>query len=188
MENKNLKYGFVYITINKLTGKKYVGKCVYSRINSWEKYLGSGVYLKRAINKYGKENFYKIIIDECDNEKELREVEEYYILMFDAVNSKDFYNIKLSSIGGDVFTGHPNKEGIRQMRVDQMSGSGNHQYGKPKSQKMINSVKEANSKKCIINSIEYESITEAAKKLGYKSKSGVLYKLKSEKYPDWKYA
>ncbi|WP_426043300.1 hypothetical protein [Bacillus pumilus] len=99
------------MTVNKKNNMRYVGKCVYTRINSWEKYLGSGVYLKRAIRKYGRDNFYRIIIDEADSEEELREIEEYYIDMFDAVSSKEFYNLKGTSIGGDTFTCHPEKGG-----------------------------------------------------------------------------
>ncbi|TVY05504.1 hypothetical protein FPZ49_29870 [Paenibacillus cremeus] len=46
---------------------------------------------------------------------------------------------------------HPDKENIRKMRVSQMSGTGNHQYQKPKTQRMIQSVKDANSKPIIVN-------------------------------------
>ena len=50
--------GFIYKTTNLVNGKIYVGKHEFSkdkRLNS--SYLGSGVALKRAIIKYGKENF-----------------------------------------------------------------------------------------------------------------------------------
>jgi hypothetical protein len=43
----------IYKTTNIINGKYYVGK----DINNSESYLGSGVLLKRAIKKYGKENF-----------------------------------------------------------------------------------------------------------------------------------
>lgn len=164
---------------------RYIGKCQYSRKNGWEKYLGSGVYLKRAIDKYGRENFYKIIIDEAETEEELRDIEEYYINMFDAVRSNLFYNIKETSIGGDVFTTHPRKEEIRAMRVAQMSGKGNHQYGKPKSQKMIESVKKANSKPIEIDGVRYNSISEASKILGIGATT-ISYRLSSTGFPTYK--
>ncbi|WP_425411978.1 hypothetical protein [Lysinibacillus contaminans] len=69
-------YGFIYETINKINGKKYIGKCIYDRINNWENYLGSGVYLKRAIKKYGKENFEKKIICIAYSDDELNQLEE----------------------------------------------------------------------------------------------------------------
>lgn len=169
---------------------KYIGKCRYDRINDWKKYLGSGTYLKRAILKYGRDNFYKIIIDEAYCETELRDIEKYYIEMFDAVKSSNFYNISYSSIGGDMFTNHPEKERIRKMRVAQMTGKGNNQYGKPKTEKMINSVKKANSTPISINKLEYPSIIEAERQLrtaGIKiSASTICNRIKSENFPEYK--
>ena len=117
---------------------------------SWKTYLGSGLYLQRAIKKYGKENFYKIIIDEAHNEEELREIEEYYIDMFDAVNSKDFYNLKNSSIGGNTYNSDKNSERYKK-RIEKVSkatsGKNNPMYGKPKTKKMIDAIKKSNSLK-----------------------------------------
>lgn len=128
-------FGFVYITINKVNGKAYIGKCIYQRQNNWESYLGSGLYLKRAIKKYGKANFIRFILEEANTSEELNKLEEQYIMKFNAVQSPYFYNLKLTAIGGDCFTNNPRKEEIRQMRIKQMSGKGNNQYGKPKTKK-----------------------------------------------------
>jgi hypothetical protein len=47
--------GYIYITTNKLNGKRYIGQ---HQSKDWDyKYFGSGIYLKRAIKKYGLENF-----------------------------------------------------------------------------------------------------------------------------------
>lgn len=179
-----MRYGFIYITINKVNEMKYIGKCVYGRKNNWENYLGSGVYLKRAISKYGKENFYKIIIDECDSEIELREVEEYYIKQFNAVKSKEFYNIKETSIGGDTFTNNPNKELTRKLKSINSSGSRNPMYGKPKTQKMIDSVKKANSKSISIDNVKYPSINEASRILGINITT-IHYRIHSKNFPNY---
>ena len=48
-------YGYVYITTNKITGKQYIGKHRAKKFDS--SYKGSGKYLLRAFNKYGKDNF-----------------------------------------------------------------------------------------------------------------------------------
>lgn len=178
------KYGFVYETTNKVNGMKYIGKCIYSRKNNWETYLGSGVYLKRAIKKYGKSNFERIILAEADSEEELNELEEYYIKKYNAVESPNYYNVKYTSIGGDVFTNHPRKEEIRKMRVKQMTGKGNHQYGKPKSEKMINSVKKANSRKVSIDGVVYNSQREASKALGINTTT-LSYRLDSDNFPTY---
>ena len=63
---------------------------MYERKNDWTKYLGSGKLLVSDIKKYGKDNFYKIIIEEAETEDELRKLEEKYILEYDAVNRDDF--------------------------------------------------------------------------------------------------
>ena len=61
MENKPV--GAVYVTTCSVNGKEYIGKFLYNRINDWEKYLGSGRYLKEDIKKYGKDKFTKTIIN-----------------------------------------------------------------------------------------------------------------------------
>lgn len=88
----------------------YIGK----DSKSDPKYLGSGTILKQAIKKYGKDNFVKIILEDniIDNDI-LNNREIYYITLFQATNNKNFYNISTGGGGGDNFTNHPNKEGIR---------------------------------------------------------------------------
>ncbi len=182
--DQKVPYGFIYETINKLNGKKYIGKCIYARQNNWQSYLGSGKYLKRAIKKYGRDCFERQILAEAYSDKELNELEEEYILKFNAVESPDFYNIKFTSIGGDIFSNNPRKEEIRLMRKQQMSGEGNHQFGKTKSNKMIASVKEANNRAVIIDGIEYKSQSEAAKALEMLVTT-INYRLDSDSYPNW---
>ncbi|MGR5910647.1 hypothetical protein ACT7C4_21190 [Bacillus pacificus] len=64
--------------------------------------------------------------------------------------------MKLTAIGGDIFTNNPRKEEIREIRRKQMSGKGNHQYGKAKTIKMIEAVKQANSRAVIVEGIYYK--------------------------------
>lgn len=108
--NQN-NYGFVYITHNLISNKYYIGKCKYSRRNSWETYLGSGKYLKNAINKYGIENFKKYIIKECKTEKELIESEEYYLEKYKAYEyGNNFYNISNTGSGGYLLSGYSEEQ------------------------------------------------------------------------------
>ncbi|MER1985075.1 MAG: GIY-YIG nuclease family protein [Solibacillus sp.] len=178
-------FGFVYVTINKINGKGYIGKCIYHRQNNWETYLGSGTYLKRAIKKYGKENFEKIILAEAFSAEELNKLEEQLIQQHNAVESLEYYNLKLTAIGGDCFTHNPRKEEIREMRRRQMCGEGNNQYGKAKTKKMIDSVKRANSRAISIDNVRYKSITEAAQKLGI-GITTIAYRLDSQNYSNYK--
>jgi hypothetical protein len=51
---RSMKFHFIYKTTNTLTGKFYVG--MHSTNTLSDGYFGSGVYLRRSLRKYGKEN------------------------------------------------------------------------------------------------------------------------------------
>lgn len=88
-----LPYGYIYLTTNNVNNKKYIGKKVFDKYQHWRTYLGSGVYLQRAIKKYGKENFSIQIIEYCFDELDACNKEKYWIQYYNASKSKDFYNI-----------------------------------------------------------------------------------------------
>lgn len=74
------KYHYIYRITNKLNGKFYIG--MHSTDNLNDGYFGSGTYLWRSINKYGKENHDMEILehyfsreDLVDREKELVTIE-----------------------------------------------------------------------------------------------------------------
>ena len=92
---------YIYITTNKLNGKKYVGRC--SSRSAWNNgYLGSGKWLKLSIEKYGKENFERLTLEEIYGDiKEAIIAEEKWILYYDAKNRKDFYNLSENCGGFD---------------------------------------------------------------------------------------
>lgn len=52
-------YGFIYMTYNLINGKRYIGKRKYDAAGKWVNYLGSGILLSRAIQKYGREKLQK---------------------------------------------------------------------------------------------------------------------------------
>lgn len=83
--------GYIYITTNQITGKKYVGRKSSQQFLE-TKYLGSGIHLKNAIKKYGKENFTVELLQECNTPEELYNAEKSWISKFDAMNSSMFYN------------------------------------------------------------------------------------------------
>lgn len=185
MEDKY--YGFVYETTNLINGMKYIGKCIFKRQNDWKSYLGSGVYLKRAINKYGKENFKREILFLALDDEELNEVEELVIEISNAVESPKYYNLKKTAIGGDIFTHHPRKEEIRKMRKEQFAGENNYWYGKEKPNYIIQSIRDTNSKKIIAKGILYNSITECSDKTGIKITT-IHQRLNSETNDEYFYA
>lgn len=91
----------IYETINLVNGKRYIGKDKYND----PKYLGSGTLLKKAIKKYGRDNFKKIILEYCESEEQLNEREQYWIAIFNAQKSSKYYNIIHGGSGGDTWEG-----------------------------------------------------------------------------------
>ena len=69
----NKKYLFIYKTTNLLNGKYYIGQ--HKTNNIEDNYLGSGYALKRAIKKYGKDNFKREILAYAYSQEELNELE-----------------------------------------------------------------------------------------------------------------
>jgi hypothetical protein len=100
----------IYKTTNLINGISYIGR----DINNDASYLGSGSILKKAIKKYGKENFKKEIIEICISLDELKIREEYWIKKYDAAKSDKFYNILESSTGGDTLSNHPYIDEIKK--------------------------------------------------------------------------
>lgn len=93
-------YGFIYITTNLKNGKRYLGQKKFC--GKWQDYIGSGVALKNAVKKYGKENFVKHIIDIAYSLEELNQKEYDYSVLFDVVESTNWYNLVY---GGGTTTG-----------------------------------------------------------------------------------
>ena len=87
----------IYMTTNLINGKKYLGM----DSKNDPKYLGSGRLIRKAIIKYGRENFKKEILEECSNIRELRDKEVEYLKKYDVKNNFDFYNLIDKSYGSN---------------------------------------------------------------------------------------
>lgn len=90
-------FHIVYETVNNTNGKIYVGK--HKTSDLMDDYLGSGKLLKRAIDKYGKENFTRKILGVYNNEAEMND-HEARIVNEDFLSRPDVYNLKLGGEGG----------------------------------------------------------------------------------------
>lgn len=93
--------GVIYKTTNVVNGQWYIGKDE----NNNSSYLGSGVYLNRAISKYGRESFKKEILFECNSREELCISEIEFIKKYNAVNDPLSYNIATGGNGGNTIAG-----------------------------------------------------------------------------------
>lgn len=90
-------YGFIYITTNINNGMRYIGQKKF--IKGYEKYLGSGTYLRNAIKKYGRYSFSRDIVDIAYSKEELDKKEEEWIKNYNAVKDDNFYNVAYGGIG-----------------------------------------------------------------------------------------
>lgn len=113
--------GFIYRTTNMVTGQKYIGQTLKSESDS---YLGSGLYLLRAIKKYGAENFSREILARSDSREELNSLEIEWIEKTNAVKSHEYYNITEGGLAGDF------GPAVRQKISKAVSGEKNGFYGK----------------------------------------------------------
>lgn len=89
-------YYFIYKTTNIENGKYYYG--AHSTNNLNDGYLGSGVALKKAIEKYGKEKFCREIIEFCNTGDEMYLKEEK--IVSEHYKNQECYNMKSGGIGG----------------------------------------------------------------------------------------
>ena len=92
--------GFIYKTTCIPTGKIYVGKHEFSLDKRrTSTYLGSGIILRKAVKKYGKESFKREILKICYSINQLNGYETYYIKKFKATDPEIGYNIALGGYG-----------------------------------------------------------------------------------------
>ena len=105
----NEMYGYIYKTTNLVNGKQYIGKHK-SKTFEFDKYKGSGIRLREAFDKYGKENFKTelligdgIVSTICQSEIELNNAEAYYIKKYGCIESSLYYNLAEGGQGGDIY-------------------------------------------------------------------------------------
>ena len=112
--------GYIYKIVNKITKEFYVGSTLYpnkrkkQHFNDLKHEKHHSIYLQRAYNKYGIENFEFIIVKKVNIETEidLRNLEERYIKF--CWNSGKLYNVSKVGCGGDNLTYHPMLTEIRE--------------------------------------------------------------------------
>ena len=139
-------YGFIYITTNMCNGKRYLGQKRFDY--KWPYYIGSGKVFQRAVEKYGKENFVRNIIDIAYSKEELNKKEYDYSIFFNVVASDDWYNMV---VGGGVTYGqnpyaNKTKEELQEINKKKsvaLSGKNNPMYGKHHSNETKRKIGEA---------------------------------------------
>lgn len=102
-----------YITTNTLNNKKYVG--MHSAVNMNNYYLGSGVLLKKAIKKYGKENFIKEVLCVCESKEIAHGNENKFIEQYNTIQPNG-YNIHPK--GGLGLNDYHIDESLKKMSIN----------------------------------------------------------------------
>lgn len=102
--------GFVYLIIEKSTGKMYVGKKLWwgkrgkKKVESdWKNYFGSSRQLHEALEANGKENYNRVILHKCKTRSEMSylEIKEQIDrrVLFDDTYYNAFIGCKVNAAG-----------------------------------------------------------------------------------------
>lgn len=155
-------YGYIYLTTNKVNGKKYIGQ---HKGGFDPNYIGSGTILWDAIRKYGRENFYPTSLMVCKTKEELNDMEIFFINTFNAVESEDFYNVVNGGLGGILY--------------ERRDGEYNPFFGKTQTEKQKKLTSQAlKGKKRPPEVIAKWSATQKGKKLSDEHKAKLTKKVK----------
>ena len=105
MDNNKMIHGVIYMYLNKINNKIYIGQTIHERRRylSHKSFGNLGthpeIYIDKAIHKYGFSNFdYGVMADVYDPDKkvveqELNELEKMYIEFYNTTDKRFGYNI-----------------------------------------------------------------------------------------------
>lgn len=120
-------FGYIYRTTNTITKQVYIGK---KEGRFTQKYLGSGIHLKRAVKKFGPYVFKVEMIAQVESREELNRLERCLIAWYrKELGRREVYNIADGGDGGNVWkNGSPTLE--QRIAIGKSSvGNKNHKEG-----------------------------------------------------------
>jgi hypothetical protein len=107
-------YYTIYRTTNKINSKIYIGK--HETDNPYDSYLGSGKAIKRAVKKYGADNFSKEVLFIFDNEHDMV-VKEAELVTEEFCQLKSNYNLCPGGKGGFGYINSNTTSSDRRSRI-----------------------------------------------------------------------
>ena len=127
-------YYIIYKTTNTVNNKFYIGAHRTESLD--DTYLGSGIRLKRAIAKYGRDNFSREILEVCETE-ELMYTRERELVDTELLRSDNTYNLVVGGRGvPEKYTwartnpiaqrNHARQAGLRSVELKRMRGDAHH--------------------------------------------------------------
>jgi len=117
---KEKKYNFCYVTTNLINRKQYVGDHSTNNLNcgNTKNYIGSGhPYLANAINKYGKENFKREILEFFDTKQEAFDAQFFYITKFNTLIPNGYNISPFGGIGKNCYLSEETKNKISKSMI-----------------------------------------------------------------------
>lgn len=188
---KRLRYHYIYKIYNTIDYKMYIGR--HSTNDLDDGYFGSGILLKRAINKHGIDKFRKVILRMVDSLDEAVELERL-IVDADFIQRQDVYNL-VEGGTNPIMYGEQNKAwkgGVSKSPTYRIkgpydfTGKNNPNYGKSQSaeSRLKNLLNQKTRVRVQADSKQFNSIKECSRYFGMRSAS-VCYRLESPNFPEW---
>lgn len=116
-------YGYIYLTTDTKTGKKYIGKHKATKFE-FDKYKGSGLDIIKIFETEPERLVTTLmpVSDDvpviCETIEQLDNSERFYISYHNAVNSNEYYNRIDGGTGGDVYSQLPlEKQKLHNNRI-----------------------------------------------------------------------
>jgi hypothetical protein len=151
----------IYQITNKVNQKIYVGAHKAISLEN-DYYWGSGSVLKKAIEKYGRENFEKEILHIVNTEQEMYDLEKS-IVNEEFIQRSDTYNLKIGGDGGWKFQIDGENRHCQQCPVinQKTLNTKIERYGKPHN--LDQSIKTIQSKYGVDHNLNIPGIREKMK-------------------------
>lgn len=134
----------IYVHVNKVNGKIYIGQTKSENLNRRWNTDGSGyktnTHFWNAIQKYGWDNFNHVVLIEDLSLEEANLIEEELIKKYDSTNPKKGYNLRFGGNNSSFSEETINK--FKEIRKGTQRGELNNFYGKRHSEETKQKLRE----------------------------------------------